>query len=194
MPRPWFTCAFIAAAALLLCGAAAMACTNGGGGKATTIPTSGNTPQVTAGTPLTTEEYFQRLSELNDQAALGLDAVNNDLSTALPTDRGLVALRASITQYAAVYQEFRDGLQQLSPPAELQATHPEAIDALTAFIDYSQVASAQAEDAQDIIDIAAIIDNEQTQTINRRLTDACEALQQAAAGQDITIDLACGEP
>lgn len=183
MRRPRLTGALIAAFALLLCGAAATGC----GGSATKNINADGTPGGTA------QEYFERLAELNDQAAQGLETVNNDLATALPTDRGLAALRASITQYAAVYQAFRDGMQQISPPQELQVAHQEAIAALTAFIDYSEEAAAQAEAAQDIIDIIDIIENEETQTINDRLTAACTALQQAAASEGIDLELACGE-
>jgi len=184
--RPRLTRALIAAAVLLLCGAAAIACKSGGGGKATAVPT-------TAGAALTAQEYFARISELNDEASLGLVAVNNGLATALPTDRGLEALRASITQYAEIYEAFRDGMLQLSPPEDLQETHQAAIAALAAFLGYSEDAAAEAEEAQDILDIAAIIDNEEARTVNGNLTDACEALQQAAASEDVEMDLACGE-
>ena len=195
MRRAAFARALIAATAfaLLLCGAAAVACGGGGGGNATGTPPSGGTPQGTPGTALTAQEYFQRVAELNDRVSAELDTLNNQIATALPTDQALEALRASIEQYASIYQELRDGLQQLSPPVEVQAAHQEAIDALTAFIDYSHEMSAKAQDAQDVVDIAAIIDSAQTRTVNGRLTDACEALRQAAATASVTIELACGE-
>jgi len=195
MRRAAFARALIAATAfaLLLCGAAAVACGGGGGGNATSTPPSGGTPQGTPGTALTAQEYFQRVAELNDRVSAELDTLNNQIATALPTDQALEALRASIEQYASIYQELRDGLQQLSPPVEVQAAHQEAIDALTAFIDYSHEMSAKAQDAQDVVDIAAIIDSAQTRTVNGRLTDACEALRQAAATASVTIELACGE-
>ena len=189
MRRAAFARALIAATAfaLLLLSGAAAACGGGGGGNAT------GTPQGTPGSSLTAQEYFQRVAELNDRVSAELDTLNNQIATALPTDQALEALRASIEQYASIYQELRDGLQQLSPPVEVQAAHQEAIDALTAFIDYSHEMSAKAQDAQDVVDIAAIIDSAQTRTVNGRLTDACEVLRQAAATAGIAIELACGE-
>ena len=195
MPWPALARPLIAAGlvcALLLSGAAA-ACGGEGGGNATSTPPSGGTPQGTAGSSLTVQEYFQRVAELNDRVSAELDTLNNQIATALPTDQALEALRASIEQYASIYQELRDGLQQLSPPVEVQAAHQEAFDALTAFIDYSHEMSAKAQDARDVVDIAAIIDSAQTRTVNGRLTDACEALRQAAATASVTIELACGE-
>jgi hypothetical protein len=174
------------ACALLFCSAAAVSC---GGGSGTS--TGGGTPSSTAGPVLTLQEYFQKVQALNAQSLQRLDALSALLIPSPSPDQALQSAREAIAQDGAILKDLRDGLQQLSPPPEVRAAHNGVIDALSAFVEYSQKASAAAAVATNLVDVAKFLDSKEAGDVNKRLTDSCLALQKAAAGHGITIDLGC---
>lgn len=183
--RPFF---ILLACVLLFYSAAAVSCGGGGGSPSASAPNG-----ATAGPPLSLQEYFQKVQALNAQSLQRLDALGTHLSTSPGPDQALQVARDSIAAEETIYKDLRDGLQQLSPPPEVNAAHKEAIDALSAFIEYAQKASDQAATATNLVDVAKFIDSKEARNVNKRLNDGCLALVRAAAGHGITIDLGCGQ-
>jgi hypothetical protein len=175
------------ACALLFCSAAAFAC--GGGGGGTTA--AGHTPSGTAGPVLTLLEYFQKVQALNAQSVQRLDALSTLLVPSPSADQALQLARDAIAQEGAILKDLRDALQQLSPPPEVRAAHNEVINALSAFLGYSQKANDAAATATNLVDVAKFLGSKETRALDARLTDSCLALQKAAADHGITIDLGC---
>ncbi len=175
------------ACTLLFCSAAAVAC--GGGGGGTTA--GGHTPSGTAGPVLTLQEYFQKVKALDDQSSGRLDALSTLLVPSPSPDQALQLARNAIAQERAILTDLRDGLQQLSPPPEVSAAHNEVIGALSAFLAYSQKASAAAATATNLVDVAKFLDSKEARALNKRLADSCLGLAKAATDHGITIDLGC---
>jgi hypothetical protein len=188
--RPLFV---LLACMLLFCSAAAVSC---GGGSGTS--TGGGTPSNTAGPVLTLQEYFQKVQALNSQASQRFDAAqgpgltSSDYQYLSDDQKGLKFLRDAIPIEAAFVKEQRDGLQQLSAPPEVKAEHQEAIDALNAWLEYAQKASAAQATATNPTDVAAVFDSQEARGVSKRLNDSCLALQRAANDHGITIELGCG--
>ena len=161
-----------AVATLLTLGAMAAAC-NGSGG-------------------LTLEAYLQRVDELDDarqQQAVALEEPLRELSEA----EAVVQLRQILPQEIALFEDFADGLEDLDPPAEAEALHAEALDALQAFSQTFGDLSDEFAGVESFADLDALFSQQDAVDADERLTQVCLDIEQLAADNEITIDLSCQE-
>ena len=144
------------------------------------------------GGPLTLEAYLQRVDELDDarqQQVIALEEPLQDLSEA----EAVVQLRQIIPQEIALFEDFADGLEDLDAPAEAEALHVEALDALQTFTETFGDLDDELAGIESFADLDALFSQQGAVDADERLTQVCLDIEQLAADNEITIDLSCQE-
>lgn len=137
------------------------------------------------------EQYFQRLDEVDNQAAERFDKLEGRLQPGLAPDEALDLVQELIPQQIAILRDLLEGMEELEPPAEVADAHQEAVDALRAFIDLSEDIRDQAAEAESFAEVTELLGSEESVAADQRLVETCQALEQVASDNGITIDLDC---
>jgi hypothetical protein len=175
------------AGAVALCGLA-VACSSG---SKSGSPTAGSTlgpvtPIGTASTAL--QQYFQQVAALDETATRRLENISGLLQTPVPDELRLDVVRQYLTEDVAIDKDLRDGLQQLSPPAEARDAHKATIDALTGVIDIAQSAIDSTSN-----DPIGVVTGPQAKAASSKLADACTSLNRLAQTYAVSATLDCGQ-
>lgn len=160
---------------LLVAFVASAACDDGGG-------TSG---------PLTLDQYFQRLDEIDDKAAERFDRIGARLEEDLPEDEALDVLREVLPQQVTTLKDLLEGVEALEPPAEVKDAYDEALDALRDFIGVSEDTADRVAEAESFREVTTILNDQASGAASQRLVETCLALEEAAADHGIEVDLDC---
>lgn len=174
------------AVAILSLGAVASACGggddggNGGGG----------------GPELTLEDYFQQLGEIDDTFSAEADAIetaSGGTAASLEDEEATLNLLADdLGKQLDLVDAFISDVADLNPPAEAQEAHDEAVAAFRELAGLLENVIDEVGNAESMADLEAIDDTELT-AADERVTEACLAVEQIAADNDIDVDLDCVE-
>ena len=170
----------LAAALLLALGTVAAACGGGGGNK------------------LTLEEYFQKLDSVQEQA----DATfaTQEASTGEPSQDAsgeeLAAfLRDNVTSSADVLRDAAADVNDLEPPDEVADAHSDIAaainDLVAAFDDLADSVPDTLTPAE--LEQGTFFNSTELNAADEQFVAACNALEQIASDNGITVDLACEE-
>jgi hypothetical protein len=158
---------------LLAFGMMAGACKNGGGGA------------------LTLEEFFQRVDELDSELNEQSDALFASLEDTQDPAEAVEQLRDIFPQQAGLFQDFRDDLADLDPPAEAESLHHEALEAFDGVIAAVDGLVGQLDSVESLDDLDALFVDSEFSAADERLTQVCLDLEQLAADNGITVDFNC---
>jgi len=172
--------AMLAAAALLV-GLATfgVACKNGGGG-------------------LSLEEYFQKLDSVQEQA----DATfaTQEASTGEPSQDAsgeeLAAfLRDNVTSSADVLRDAAADVNDLEPPDEVADAHSDLVAATNDLVAAFDDMAGSVPDTLTLAELeqGAFFNSDELNAADEQFVAACNALEQIASDNGITVDLACDE-
>ena len=165
------------AAAMVALSALAAAC-GGGGGEEVTV-----------------EEYFQRLDVAVQDADARSQALPEDPSPDSTFEEWKGFLNNSLTEYVAIVTDLTNTVADLRPPAEVEDSHNDLLDASRDFReavkDYAQEVAA-AKSTSDLERLATEMSTN-VEPIQNRLDESCFALQGIADENEIAVDLECGD-
>ena len=174
--------AMLAAAALLV-GLATLGCglRNSGGG-------------------LSLEEYFQKIDEVqnNNDATFATQEASQDEPSADATGEELAAfLRDSITSSADVLRDSAADADDIDAPDEVAGPHADIVAAVNDAVAALDDLADAVPDTLTLADLenpdAEFFNSEALNTAFDSLATACNTLEQIAADNNITVDLACDE-
>jgi hypothetical protein len=159
----------IALTLALLCCVLAAAC-GGGGSK-----------------PMTLEEYFQALKPILSD----LHSNEAPLLATLGDSQNVQELQDALRAYPAVVDTYADGLKDLRPPEQAKQAQKDAVTASGEFLNALNKAIDATEGVTTVDDFFGAADAVQITLSSQGMTVACDALQQLADVNQITIDLGC---
>jgi hypothetical protein len=140
--------------------------------------------------PLTVDEYFARLAELDEAHAQEMARLDEELSRLATNDvQGGVDVLERQTELRA---QFADALDRLAPPEEARVLHDGTVARLRAAVDAYRDYAEKARDAKSIIEMLTLFKDVDFDAINGAIAK-CQELEQFAQQHAITIDLSCDE-
>ncbi len=173
--------AMLAAALLVGLATFGVACKNGGGG-------------------LSLEEYFRKLDSVQEQADATFatqEASAGEPSQDANGEELATFLRDNVTSSADILRAAAADVDDLEPPDEVADAHSDIVtatnDLVAAFDDMADsvpetLTLAELENAG-----ATFFNSAELNAANEQFVAACNALEQIAADNNITVDLACEE-
>lgn len=139
------------------------------------------------GKPLTLDEYFQGLKavsiELHTQEAPILSTLNDS--------QNVQELKDALAHYPDVVTAYLKGLEDLKPPEEASQAHRDAVTAGTQFRDALKTAIKDTQNVTTVDDFFGAANAGQIFVASNSIPVACDALQQVADNNQITVDLGC---
>ncbi len=147
---------------------------------------------------LTLEQYFQQLETLIDETNERSDelqaAFAENAAASLSEEQQLQALADFYTEGLPFLEDFLDAVEKLRPPEAAVAEHNENVEATT-FIVAALNGLPEEIGALDTVDeLGQLFDDKGVPQAADRVVDACLQLQLVADGNDIDVDLDCGDP
>lgn len=148
------------------------------------------------GGELTLAEYFDRVETLGqdyDDAGNALDEeMEGRFDPAASEDEQIEVFRDFLDEALALVGDFVNDLDDLDPPPAAADAHDDAVDTGRDVVEMLESAIIVADEAESFADAAALLEAPGFTDASDSFTNACLALEDVAAENDITVDLQCG--
>lgn len=149
---------------------------------------------------LTSEEYFQRLEALIDDGGERTDALVDqwyeDLASATSEEEKIGVTRAFYEGLVSLSRDYRDGLNDIDPPEELEGPHSELVDVNEDLLEGWEEIGDQLVPVESEAELSAQLDelyaSDELVAARERADEACLQLQRIADDMGIDVDLQCG--
>jgi hypothetical protein len=143
---------------------------------------------------LTIEEYFRELEALASASRDAADRVSDDFSELVAdvddVDEALASdLAELVEELQALFAEFSQGLEEISPPAEAADAHADAVNAYADVADALEVTAEDTRDARSIEELEEAFAN--LEGPGAAADESCFALQALADDNGLVVDLRC---
>lgn len=152
-----------------------------------------------SGGELSLAEYFERLIDLDDEYEERGNELDEGFEDAFDdvdvgeegaiTDEQRDAMREVIGRGVSLLNDFADDLDDLNPPAEAEDAHQEYVEATRDFADRFDEIREDLDDVEDAGDFLGLIFTLAGDA--QDFADACTALEEFAADNNIKADLDC---
>ena len=174
--------AYLLSAVVLALAAVAFACGGGGDGK------------------LSLDEYFQKIDEVqeNNDATFATQEAEAGEPSADATGEELAQfLRESVTSSAATLRDSGAAAADIEPPDEVADAHADIVAAIN---DLVAAIDDMADSVPDTLTLAELenagatfFNSDELNAADEQFVAACNALEEIASDNGITVDLACEE-
>ena len=145
------------------------------------------------------QEYFSQMEQIAQGHKKKADALEKsaDEEMANATDEAaqVALIQAFFADNLDLAESSLTGIQEVSPPSEVEEQHQAFLDAFESMVAAFQEASTSIEDASTGADVSAVIEEmgPQMEEISGEFDTACTNLQKIADENDIQANLDCGE-
>ncbi len=151
--------------------------------------------------PLGLDEYFERVQTLHEEQEQRAEVLGQGLEERFAGVESLDEALESIAEilpeflpgFRAIIQETRAGLDQLDPPAAVQAVHDDLLDAYTDFealIDEAAQQAAEGEASEEVLQ--TFLGTSGSTQLGARFGAIADTLTAIAEAEGIDIDLSAG--
>ena len=180
---------FTTITSLVLITLVATACGSDGDGETTTGPAGSQAP--TPGPQLSTSEYFDRVSAAFSDLELAVAASANPGGEITSPEQLLPAIQDAMTGLEQAIPPFIAEMRSLNPPDQVAEAHRNFISALEK--DQSDIAALAEEvrQASSLTEATNAFASRKGALVESR--EPCEALQQIAEHEGVSVDLPCEE-
>jgi len=139
------------------------------------------------GKPMTLDEYFQGLKALSTE----LHTEEAPILSTLRDSQNVQNLKSALAHYPDVVTAYLKGLAELKPPEQASQAHRDAVTASTLFRDALKTAIKDTQNVTTVDDFFKAANVGQIVVSSNSVPVACNALQQVADVNKITVDLGC---
>lgn len=141
--------------------------------------------------PLTMEEYFQKLDEVDNVASARFAQMRAQLSQQQPEAETLRTLQDVYPEEVATLEDLVASMEALKPPADVKDVHDAAVAALKNSVDVARKNSDEIQSATSAQQATDLLSNQETTQANEQTANTCLALEKAGTDREITVDLDC---
>ena len=147
---------------------------------------------------LSLEEYFQKLQTISNDIKEREEGLDAQFETAFDPETSpettIDIVESVLSQGASASREAFDDVDSLDPPSEVEDAHNEFLRegrGRTELLESLADQAAEVESLSGLEDVFAEFEDPEFETAAVRFDDACRALEQVAADNDIEVDLTC---
>jgi hypothetical protein len=147
---------------------------------------------------LSLEEYFQKLQTISNDIKEREEGLDTEFEMAFDPETSpettIDIVESVLSQGASASKAAFDDVDSLDPPSEVEDAHNEFLRegrARTELLESLADQAAKVESLPGLEDMFAEFDSPDLEVAAVRFDDACRALEQVAADNDIEVDLNC---
>ena len=146
------------------------------------------------GDPLTLEEFFQQIEDLDNDYEARTVSLEADLDEAFAdiesVDEAIDAAQSFFDEGAAAIETFVEGIADIDPPAEAEEFHDEVVEAYRTVVDLFSDAVDQIEETTTEEEFDALFE---TSALEDAFDEVCQDAQAFADDRGISVDFNCGD-